>query len=183
MELPLDVVQPFARSCGGNVNELLTVATAHALARVQRDESGSSARQGVLVPMSARSGNSVAANQVRVVPVEVDVTRPLADSVRSVRDQLRSPEAAPPVSAHLAHATTMLGPRQEAWYGPARVEQMALMPSLGTGEDFGVLALVRKRAVVVSVATRRPRALSAFADTLADVLSGRGPTTTSEEDA
>ncbi|MCZ2803683.1 hypothetical protein O2W18_01030 [Modestobacter sp. VKM Ac-2983] len=178
-ELPLSTVSRLARENGGNVNELIAAATAHALVTVgQADASGGA--PWVLVPMSARAGGEdLAANRVRVVPVRVDVARGLSEAVSGVRAQLRDEApAGAGDSAVRVHATTMLGPRDEQHLGSARVEQWALMPSPGEDEDFAVIGFVRRRTVVVSVAVRDPGVAEAFADAVADVLSGRVPTTT-----
>jgi hypothetical protein len=176
IELPLDVVRPRAKAAGGNLTDILAVATATALATATgpAPAAGPSARgvHRVLVPMAdTPASGAVVANRLRVVPVAVDVEAPLEVSVPEVRRQLQEGDAS--ATAHCAaHATTLVGPRTDLFVGPALVRQMAMMPSLAPGEDFGVLALMRRRTVTLALAARDPDQLPAFAASLVEVLSG-----------
>ncbi|MCZ2822758.1 glycosyltransferase [Modestobacter sp. VKM Ac-2977] len=177
IELPLTEVRSHAKACGGNINELLVVATAHAL-RATTTTTGSKSAEGqqVTVPMSDRGNEtSDAGNRVRVVPVTVDVTADPATAVPDVRRQLRAKELPAPEPCR-AHATTMLGPRTNAFLGEAKVEEWALLPSLGHDEEFGVLGLVLRSTLVVAVATSRPADLDSFSRTLVDLLRGGSAT-------
>ena len=176
LELEIGAVRRHARLLGGNINDLLVVATARAVD--QHLPAVPAPVQRVLVPLAGPAAGAGRSNQVRVVPVTVDRDRADAECVRSVAGQLRAapPASAPQRPAPPAHATTMVGPRHLLHLGPAPVLQYALLPSLGEEEDLGVLALVQRRSVVVSVATRRPEAVDAVTDRLRAVLTGAGAT-------
>ena len=174
VELQIDDVRGRARLLGGNINDLLAVATARAVAGAS--PTTASPVQHVLVPMSERAADGrVRSNMVRVVSVAVDLRLDEAENVRAAGDQLRAEGSAPPApprAAPPAHATTMVGTRHQLHLGPAPVRQYALLPSLGEAEEAGVLALVQRRTVVVSVVTRDPALVDGVTARLCGFLTG-----------